>query len=82
MPNSLSVPLNNPTLTKTNACHPYHCDRIKKTADFLNNVASENGGAISSPADATFDLPDNVVFDGNYVRYVSQSSSLLASGNF
>lgn len=43
---------------------------IKKSAVFENNVASEDGGAISSPFDATFELPEDTVFEGNYVRYV------------
>lgn len=46
---------------------------IQKSAVFKNNVATSNGGAISSPSYATFVLPDNTKFKGNYVRYVSVS---------
>ena len=52
-------------------------DSIKKSAVFENNVASEDGGAISSPFDATFELPEDTVFEGNYVRYVSRLSIAL-----
>ena len=44
---------------------------IKKSAVFQNNVASEDGGAIFSSFDSTFQVPEDTVFEGNYVRYVS-----------
>lgn len=48
--------------------------RIEKSAVFKNNVASENGGAIASPVYATFELPEDTIFEGNSVRYVSEPS--------
>eukprot|EP00904_Undaria_pinnatifida_P011695 jgi/Undpi1/7656/HiC_scaffold_23.g10129.m1 len=51
---------------------------IKQSAVFRNNVASEDGGAITSPSYATFDLPDDTVFDGNYVRYDPYGNAFAA----
>lgn len=48
-----------------------HCaNRISKSAVFSQNRAVFNGGAIVSPYDATFELPDDTVFEGNTIHYV------------
>lgn len=44
---------------------------IKKSAVFRNNDSNRNGGAVSSPVYATFELPDDTVFEGNTLRNVS-----------
>lgn len=41
---------------------------IKKSAVFRNNDSNRNGGAVSSPVYATFELPDDTVFEGNTLR--------------
>lgn len=44
---------------------------IKKSAVFRNNESNRDGGAVSSPVYATFELPDDTVFEGNSLRNVS-----------
>lgn len=44
---------------------------IEKSAVFKLNVASANGGAISSPSYATLKLPEDTLFEENSVSNVS-----------